>query len=306
MQKIRIGTRSSPLALWQTEYIAGLIKANHPEIIIDIIHIKTKGDKILDVALSKIGDKGLFTKELEIEILNNNIDIAVHSLKDLPTVLPDGLEISAFSKRHDARDVLIAKNKGDALLSLRKNAVVATGSLRRRSQILNLRNDIISPDLRGNLQTRINKLKENNWDGIILAAAGVERMEMQHLISSYFSYDEMLPAVGQGVIAIESAIENNSIHKLIESINNKETEYAVKAERAMLKELGGGCQTPMGSYAEVKNDLLHIRGFVGTIDGSRLIRAEQTGDFSYAEKIGKDLAKTLIEDGAGDIINSYL
>ncbi len=307
MNKIKIGTRSSPLALWQTEWTASKIKDAFPDTHIEIIHVKTKGDKILDVALSKIGGKGLFTKELENELLAGNIDLAVHSLKDMPTELPQGLTLGAITERHDARDVLISKNKGETFQTLRKNAVIATGSLRRRAQLLSKRPDIETPDLRGNLQTRLKKFEDNNWDGIILAAAGVQRMNKQDYISSYFEFDEWLPAVGQGAMAVEISEENNEIKEILKAVvNHPETETVTKAERSMLKALGGGCQTPIASIAEMKQGKIFIRGLVAAADGSKVFRAELYASAGSPEETGREIAEMLLKQGAQEVLKDIL
>ncbi len=315
MKVIKIGTRLSPLALWQTNFVAKIIKKHFPDLETEIIHIKTQGDKILDVSLSKIGSKGLFTKELETELLAGTIDLAVHSLKDMPTELPSGLMLGAITQRQDARDVLIAKKKGDTIQTLRKNAVVATGSLRRRAQLLSQRKDFVMPDLRGNLQTRIRKFEENDWDGIVLAAAGVERMEMQSYISSYIDLDIMLPAVGQGAICVEVVSDNKQfynisqrkigIKEILDYVNHIETAIATKAERAFLRALGGGCQTPIGAYAQVEGNIIHIKGLVASIDGNSVFKTDITGDITKPEETGKTLAEKLLKMGAERILSTF-
>jgi hydroxymethylbilane synthase len=227
-----------------------LEKANR-NILVEIKIIKTKGDKILDVALSKIGDKSLFTKELEVMLLKKQIDIAVHSLKDLQTKLPDGLMLAAVTKRHPVEDVLIAGKKGTTISKLRENAVVATGSLRRRCQLLHLRPDIKVVELRGNVPSRIEKFINSDWDAIILARAGVERLNLKKHISSYISIDDILPAVGQGALGIETHTDNDLVNDLLKYLHDEETYKAVLAERALLRTLEGGCQVPIGAYAEV-------------------------------------------------------
>ncbi|VAX15791.1 Porphobilinogen deaminase, partial [hydrothermal vent metagenome] len=267
-EKIIIGTRKSELALWQAYYVKKEIEKKFRNIKVEIKKISTKGDKILDVSLSKIGDKGLFTKEIEKELLEGTIDIAVHSLKDLPTVLPKGLELAAVTKRHDVEDVLIAKKKKVTLESLPECATVATGSLRRASQILHLRPDIKVVDIRGNVQTRLKKFAASKWDGMILARAGLERLKLKKHISSIIPTYQILPAVGQGAIGIEITSKNKFAKEIAKGIHDKKTELTVTAERAFLNALGGGCQVPIGAYAELKSNGLYLSGFVGSPDGT--------------------------------------
>ncbi|MGQ9643286.1 MAG: hydroxymethylbilane synthase [Ignavibacterium sp.] len=253
-KKLIIGSRGSELALWQANFVKNQLEKKHLGLKVEIKIIKTKGDKILDVALSKIGDKSLFTKELEIELLAKRIDIAVHSLKDLQTQIPAGLKLAAVTKRHDVEDVLITRKKGMRINSLPENAVVATGSLRRRAQLQHLRPDIKVVDLRGNVPSRIKKFLESDWDAIILARAGVERLGLKKYISSYISIEEILPAVGQGALGIEIHQENSFAEDLMKSIHHQNTFIAVSAERALLRTLEGGCQVPIGAFAEVKSN----------------------------------------------------
>lgn len=302
-EKLIIGSRGSELALWQANFIKREIEKTNKRISVEIKLIKTKGDKILDVALSKIGDKALFTKELEVELLKGTIDLAVHSLKDLPTQVPEGLEIAAVTKRHPAGDVLIARKKGTTINSLKEGALVGTGSLRRRSQLLHLRPDIQTVDLRGNVPTRIQKFLKSNWDAIILARAGVERLKLAKYISSYISEEEMLPAVGQGALGLEIRKGNDKINALINSLNDENTFAATKAERAFLKALEGGCQVPIGAYAQVKSNGLYLEGLVGSLDGTISFRAKIRGSKKEAEKLGKALAKAMIKAGAGAVLN---
>lgn len=300
--KIIIGSRGSELALWQSNHVKKLIEKKHRSVQVDIKIIKTKGDKILDVALSKIGDKSLFTKELEIQLLERKIDLAVHSLKDLQTRIPDGLKLSAVSKRHDVEDVLIARKKSITIHSLRENAIVATGSLRRKCQLLHLRPDITVVDLRGNVPSRIEKFLKSDWDAIILARAGVERLNLKKYISSYISKDEILPAVGQGALGIEIHQDNNFVHEIVQSIHHEDTYIAVLAERSLLRTLEGGCQVPIGAFAEVKSNGLYLDAMVGSLDGSLTFRKKIRGAKNDSEKIGKTLARDLMKVGADKIL----
>lgn len=300
--KLVIGSRGSDLALWQSNFVKREIEKKNKNVSVEIKLVKTKGDKILDVALSKIGDKGLFTKELEVHLLHNKIDIAVHSLKDLQTEIPGGLKLAAVTKRHDVEDVLIARKKGMQIWDLPENGIVATGSLRRRSQLKHLRPDINIEELRGNVPTRIDKFLKSNWDGIILARAGVERLRLKKYISSYIPVSVMLPAVGQGALGIEINKENKLAEEILQSINHEETAQAVYAERALLKALEGGCQVPIGAYGEIKANGLYLDGLVGSVDGTYTFRKRVRGKKYEPVKLGKSLAKDLLKAGAGEIL----
>jgi hydroxymethylbilane synthase len=302
-QKIIIGSRGSELALWQANYIKRELEKKNRSVKVEISIIKTKGDKILDVALSKIGDKSLFTKELEIELLAKRIDLAVHSLKDLQTQIPAGLKLAAVTKRHEVEDVLIARRKGITIQSLPDYAVVATGSLRRRSQLLHLRPDISILDLRGNVPSRIQKFLESEWDAIILARAGVERLNLKKYISSFISKEDILPAVGQGALGIEIHEDNKVVEEIIKSLHHDETYKAVIAERALLRALEGGCQVPIGAFAEVKPSGLYLDAVVGSLDGSITYRKKLRGSKNDPDKLGKTLAKDLLKAGAKEILN---
>lgn len=301
--KLVIGSRGSELALWQAKFVKNELEKKNKNISVDIKIINTKGDKILDVALSKIGDKGLFTKELENELLNGTIDIAVHSLKDLQTEIPAGLKLAAVTKRHPVEDVLIAGKKGIRLKDLPENAVVATGSLRRRSQLLHLRPDIKIEELRGNVPTRIKKFTESKWDAIILARAGVERLKLNKFISSVISRKEILPAVGQGALGIEIKTGNKQAEAALKKICHEKTYIAAKAERSLLKALEGGCQVPIGAYAEIKSDGLYLEASVGSVDGLISFRKRIKGSKAAPEKLGQKLAGDLLKAGADEILN---
>jgi len=299
---IKVGTRQSQLAMWQTDYVVDILKEKCPQYNFEIVPIKTKGDKILDVALAKIGDKGLFTKELEVAILSGEVDFAVHSMKDLPTIIPDGLMIAAMTPRHDPRDVLISKNNY-SFKELPQGAKVGTSSLRRRAQLLNVRPDLVILDLRGNINTRLEKMNSNTYDAIILAAAGVERLGWQARIADKLEYEICLPAVGQGSIGIEIRSNDEEIYNLVQAANDKNTELSVTSERALLKSLEGGCQIPIGAIAEISNNQLKLTAVVGSIDGKVVIRESSSGDCKDAEKIGIHLANILKEKGADNILN---
>lgn len=302
-QRVIIGSRGSELALWQANFVKKELEKKHKGISVSIRIIKTKGDKILDVALSKIGDKSLFTKELENELLNKRIDLAVHSLKDLQTKIPDGLKLSAVSKRHPVEDVLIARKKGITLQDIPENGIIATGSLRRSSQVLHLRPDLHIEDLRGNVPSRIEKFLKSKWDAIILARAGVERLKLNKHISSFIPVGEILPAVGQGALGIEIHEENSFVDELLRSLHDENTWIAVTAERAFLKKLEGGCQVPIGALAEVTSNGIYLDGFVGSLDGALSFRKRIRGKKSEAEKTGKALASDMIKAGAKEILD---
>jgi len=301
-QKIIIGSRGSELALWQANFVKKELEKKNKNLLVEIKIIKTKGDKILDVALSKIGDKSLFTKELENELLNGRIDLAVHSLKDLQTQIPKGLKLAAITKRHYVEDVIISRKKGTTIFNLPENATVATGSLRRKCQILHLRPDLNITELRGNVPSRIKKLFEYGWDAIILARAGVERLKLNKYISSVINTDLMLPAVGQGALGIETRTDNKFTNEIVRSIHHDETYKAVLAERALLKTLQGGCQVPIGAYAEVKQSGLFLDALVGSLDGSVTFRKKIRGSKNKPEELGKKLARQLLAAGAKSIL----
>lgn len=290
-KKIIIGSRSSDLALWQAYHVKKELEKKNKGLSVEIKLIQTKGDKILDVALSKIGDKGLFTKELEIHLLNKTIDIAVHSLKDLQTDIPKGLKLAAVSKRHDVEDVLIARKKGMTIAKLPEGATVATGSLRRRCQLQHMRPDINIVELRGNVPTRIKKFLESNWDAIILARAGVERLKLQKHISSIIPIDEILPAVGQGALGIEIHEDNKFAFDVVQSIHDENTYAAIIAERTLLKALEGGCQVPIGAFAQVKSNGFYLTGMVGALDGSVTFRKQYAAKKPMRQNSAKLLLK---------------
>lgn len=301
-EKIIIGSRGSELALWQAKHVKKELEKKNKNLSVEIKIINTKGDKILDVALSIIGDKGLFTKELENELLNGTIDIAVHSLKDLQTQIPEGLKLASVTKRHKVEDVLIAKKKKTKIKNLPEGAIVATGSLRRRSQLKHLRPDITVEELRGNVPTRIKTFTQSNWDAIILARAGVERLKLTKYISSIITRKEILPAVGQGALGIEIKEGNLIAEKAVKKIHNEKTFLEVRAERSLLKYLEGGCQVPIGAYAEVKQNELYLEAMVGAIDGTITFRKSLRGSKNNPEKLGERLAKDLLKAGADSIL----
>lgn len=298
---VKVGTRDSILAMWQTQFVVDELKKVTDEYEFEIISLKTKGDKILDVALAKIGDKGLFTKELEVGLLAGEIDFAVHSMKDMPTALPEGLQISSMLKRHNPADAFVS-DKYNSFMELPEGAKVGTSSLRRRAQLLHARPDLDIHDLRGNVQTRMRKMREENFDGIILAAAGLERLEMFGDIKEELSYDICLPAVSQGVIGVETRENDEEIIGLVQLVNDRTAEICVKAERALLRSLEGGCQIPIGAYAELNEDTVVLEGMVGSLEGKTIIRESITGTAEQCESLGETLANRLSELGGKAIL----
>ena len=296
-----IGSRGSKLALWQAEQARERLLLLNPQIDIRIEIIKTTGDVKSD-PLSVIGGKGVFTKELEDALLDGRIDLAVHSLKDLPTILPDGLTISAICEREDARDALVLRSdlpiENSSLLNLPDSAVVGTSSQRRLAQLKSLRRDVVVKDLRGNVDTRIRKLDEGQYDAVILASAGLVRLSLQNRISARIASSEMLPAVGQGAIAIETRSDNKLALEATSKLDHRETRMACLAERAFLRGLGGGCQLPIAAHATIDGQLINLDGLVAKPDGSEIWRDRLSGPVNQAEEIGSALATKLIERGA--------
>ncbi len=297
-EKIVIGTRQSKLALFQTNLVANRLKDDFE---VEIVKIKTTGDKILDSALSDIGERGLFTKEIEEALLDGKIDMAVHSMKDLPTELPAGLMIGAILEREDPRDVLISKGNL-SLLDLPKRAKVATSSLRRRAQLLALRKDLNVVDIRGNLDTRLKKLDAGDVDAIVLAASGLIRLGLAERIAERFSADEMLSAVGQGAIGIEMREGDERIKDAIAPLGHKETSLAVRAERAFLHRLEGGCQVPVAALGVLEDEGLELFGLVASLDGNRIIKGWMIDEEIRPEKLGVDLAENLLGKGADEVL----
>ncbi len=304
--KLILGSRGSQLALWQTEWVKSELEKHFKSLQIEIVIIKTTGDKILDSPLSKIGDKGLFTREIEQAMLDHQIDAAVHSLKDLPTQLPEGLTIGAISKREDVRDVFIGnKNKQCKEFEvLPKGATVATSSLRRRSQLLCWRPDLNIVDIRGNLNTRLAKLDESDWDGMLLARAGVVRLGFNDRITDTLPLDKMLPAVGQGALAIEIRQNDKRIAQYFQTLNSQATFTCTSGERALLRYLEGGCQIPIGAHGRIEDNIFYLDAFIGSLDGKKIIRGKIHGSPDEAESLGKSLAKTLFESGGKEILQS--
>jgi len=300
-KKIRIATRHSPLAMWQANFVKAELEKFHPELIVELLPMKTKGDIILDTPLAKVGGKGLFVKELEVAMLEERADIAVHSMKDVPVDFPDGLGLTIICEREDPRDAFVS-NHFSHLDELPQGAVVGTCSLRRQCQISELRPDIIIKNLRGNVNTRLRKLDDGEYDAIILAAAGLLRLDMQERIASYIEPEVSLPAVGQGAVGIECRLNDQQTIDLLQPLEHAKTRQRVTAERAMNLALQGGCQVPIGSYSIFQEDKLFLRGLVGSVDGKNVIRKEITGHPEDAEKMGLELAQQLLDCGAKEIL----
>jgi len=300
---IRIASRGSQLALWQAQHVSTSLIAAHGTLDVSIEIIRTTGDRILDVPLAKIGDRGLFTKEIDEALLAGRAELAVHSLKDVPTRLPEGLALAAVGEREDPRDVLITRRDIPSTLdSLPPGARVGTSSLRRRSQLRHLRSDLEVVDLRGNLNTRLAKLDAGEYEAIILAAAGVIRLGWENRISEFLQTRRWVPAVGQGALALICRTDDSRTAELLAPLHHAATASCVMAERAFLRSLEGGCQVPIGALADLEGDDLRLEGFVADVDGAVVLRDTLTGPFEAAAEIGVELAERLIHRGANDIL----
>ncbi|MEL7036671.1 MAG: hydroxymethylbilane synthase [Cyanobacteria bacterium J06592_8] len=305
---VRIGSRKSQLALVQTYWVQAELQKHFPDIEFEVHTMSTQGDKILDVALAKIGDKGLFTKELEVGMLNNDTDLAVHSLKDLPTNLPFGLMLGCVTERENPADALVVheKHKDKQLETLPAGAVIGTSSLRRLAQLRHHFPHLEFKDIRGNLNTRLQKLDDGGYDAIILAVAGLKRLEMGDRIHQMISPEVSLHAVGQGALGIECRDGDNDILELLKVLEHSPTAQRCHAERAFLRELEGGCQVPIGVNSQIENNQLTLIGMVASLDGKRLIRDTVSGEASQPEQLGIDLANRLREQGAKEILDQIL
>ncbi len=322
-ETLRIGSRGSRLALVQSEWVRDQLLALHPGLVVEIEVIQTTGDKLLDAPLAKIGDKGLFVKELESAMLDGRTDLAVHSAKDMPTEVPADLDLLAFTKREDVHDVFVAHEETEpaTLAEVTGGAVIGSSSLRRRSQLLALRPDLELVDIRGNVETRLRKVGEQGMAGTVLAAAGLARLGRAGLAAFRFSFDEMLPAVGQGALAIEGRADDERVRALVAPLNDPASACTVRAERALMSALQGGCQVPIAGYAEAIDgrgsrgaDLartarqpnvtegLRLRAFVGSLDGADTVRREAAGSAEDPEALGVELAAQLVDAGAGRIL----
>ena len=300
--ELRIGTRGSQLALFQANWVKDKLIQTHPHLNVTLIKIKTTGDKIQDVPLAKVGGKGLFVKEIEEALLERRIDLAVHSIKDVPTEFPEGLHLSVITKREDPRDVFISKN-GKMLKELPQRAKIGTSSLRRQAQLLHFRGDLEIVPLRGNLDTRLTKLKTMNLDGIVLALAGVKRLGLEERITEIIPPEISLPAIGQGALGIETRLDAQEVEEQIRFLNDKDSSTAVSAERAFLKKLEGGCQVPIAAFARKVGATLRIDGLVGRVNGKIIIKDHVDGPAEEAEGLGTNLAEILLSKGAREILD---
>lgn len=300
-----IGTRQSLLALWQSNHIASLLRKQYPDCQVSLKKIVTKGDRILDVPLAQIGGKGLFTKEIETELLDGTVDLAVHSLKDMPTVLPEGLCLTAITTRANVGDAFVS-NKYASFSELPQGAVLGTSSLRRKAQLLAVRPDLKIVDLRGNVDTRLRKLDEGQMDAIILAAAGLERLGHADRIREIIPTTVCLPAVGQGALAIECRSDNKEVREMLAFLNDLPTKQATDAERAFLGLIEGGCQVPIGVHAEVENDNVKIEAVIASLDGSKVLRNNITGPAVNAAELGCKLGQQMLAEGGEQILADIL
>jgi hydroxymethylbilane synthase len=302
MKEMRIGTRGSPLALWQANWARQSLSHAYPQLRISLVRIKTKGDKLLDVSLAKVGGKGLFVKEIEEDLLAGRIDLAIHSVKDVPVQLPKDLHIQSIPEREDPGDVLISRNHL-TLEELPRGAKIGTSSLRRRAQLLSHRPDLTIIPLRGNVDTRLRKLKTMGLDAIVLAAAGVKRMKLEERISQPLSAEVCLPAIGQGALGIETRVDDDEVNRYLNILDHEPSHVSVKAERAFLRRLGGGCQIPIAALGTVSaGGTLVLRGLVGSLDGRKLIKGAIEGEMGRAEELGMALAEDLLSRGADEIL----
>ena len=300
-REIRIATRKSALALWQAEYVKARLEAAHPGLLVTLVPMVSRGDKLLDSPLSKIGGKGLFVKELETALLENEADIAVHSMKDVPMDFPEGLGLYCICEREDPRDAFVS-NRFESLEALPAGSIVGTSSLRRQAQLLARRPDLEIRFLRGNVNTRLAKLDAGEYDAIILAAAGLIRLGFEDRITSSISVDDSLPAGGQGAVGIECRTADSEIHALLKPLDHHDTDVRVTAERALNKHLNGGCQVPIACYAVLEGENLWLRGLVGDPEGGNLITAQVRGPQRDATALGIQVAEELLDQGAGAIL----
>ena len=302
---LKIGTRQSLLALWQSNHIAACLRKQYPDCEVVLKKIVTKGDRILDVPLAQIGGKGLFTKEIEEDLLSGEVDLAVHSLKDMPTVLPEGLCLTAITERANVGDAFVS-NKYNSFAELPLGAVVGTSSLRRKAQLLAARPDLTIRDLRGNVDTRLRKLDEGLYDAIILAAAGLERLGHGDRIKAVIPSNVCLPAVGQGALAIECRTNDAEVRQMLDFLNDAPTVYATNAERAFLGLLEGGCQVPIGVHADVEGDKIKIEAIIAALDGSTVLRDTVEGPASDAVALGQALGRKMLANGGQEILAAIL
>ncbi len=301
MSALRIATRKSPLALWQAEHVARLLRERHPGLDIELVALSTQGDKLLDAPLAKVGGKGLFLKELENALLENRADIAVHSLKDVTVDIPAGLALGVFLERGDARDALVCRHHGE-LSALPTGARVGTSSLRRKCQLLATRPDLDVVSVRGGVHTRLARLDDGDFDALILAVAGLRRLGVGERVREVLDPEVMLPAVGQGVLAVECREGDTRIEALIAPLDDADSAVRVRAERAMNAGLGGGCQVPIAGFAELEGEVLKLRALVASVDGSTVLRERHEAHRDEADRLGKIVAERLLERGADRIL----
>lgn len=299
--KIRIATRKSPLALWQANFVKVQLQTLHTNLMVELIPMVTQGDVLLDSPLSKLGGKGLFVKQLEQAMLDNKADIAVHSIKDIPAEFPEGLGLTTICQRDDARDAFVS-NQYASIDELPQGAIVGTSSLRRQCQLKFAFPHLKIKDLRGNVGTRLNKLDHKEYDAIILAAVGLKRLELTDRIKQYLDIDLMLPAVGQGAVGIETRVNDSTILDLLLPLNDNNTTACIIAERAMNRHLNGGCQVPIACYSQLTDGIISLKGLVGNIDGTQIIKSTAQGKKEHAESLGIMLAQQLLQLGAGEIL----
>ena len=304
-QLVRIATRKSPLAMWQAQYVKKCLMDHHPQLQVELLAISTRGDKLLDTSLAKVGGKGLFVKELEVAMLEGKADIAVHSMKDVPMEFPEGLSLAVICDREDPSDAFVSNNY-QHLDELPTGAIVGTSSLRRQSQIRALYPELQIKDLRGNVNTRLSKLDGGDYDALILASAGLIRLEMHHRIASVLDANLCLPAAGQGAVGIECRTDDKVIQQLLQPLHHRDSACCVMAERAMNRRLQGGCQVPIGCFAQLDASgcRIKIHGLVGSLDGQTLLKADNEGSADNAEQLGEMLADKLLAMGAGEILAS--
>ena len=298
---LRIATRKSPLAVWQAEHVASQLRRLHPDLEVELVTMTTQGDRILDAPLARIGGKGLFVKELEVALLENRADIAVHSVKDVPMDLPEHLVLPVILEREDPLDAFVS-NDYASVEELPEGARVGSSSLRRQCQLRARRPDLLVSDLRGNVNTRLAKLDDGEYAAILLAAAGLKRLGFDHRIRRRLAPEESLPAVGQGAIAIECRAGDRDVLARIADLDHRETSERVRAERAFNRRLEGGCQVPLAAHAVLEGEVLQMRGLVGAVDGSRILRSQARGPRAEAEALGVSLAEDLLEQGAGELL----
>ena len=301
MRSIKIGSRASRLALVQADIIIRLLKEKYPQYTYEVVKIQTMGDKILDKTLDKIGGKGLFVKEIQNALIEGDIDLAVHSMKDMPADAPEELVLAAITKREDPRDVLVTRDKV-SFNQLPSRAIIGSSSLRRQSQLLSLRGDLDIRSIRGNVETRIKKIDLENMEAVILAAAGLKRLGLEHQIHHYFDVEEFIPAVGQGALGCEVRKKDEELNEMLKEINHQDTYGSVMAERSFLRLLEGGCHVPIGAYGRKEGNELVVSGMVANPDGSKILRERVTGSFNDFEEIGKALGERLLSLGARELL----